>query len=137
LGSNAEGRVVIEGQHITLRELKELVRTARIAIDAAAPKIIDIQQAVAEAFGIRLIDMTSARRARSVARPRQVAMYLARQLTLKSLPQIGRAFGDRDHTTVMHAIKQVEILASLDPDFGERIVILRERLGVARDIVIG
>lgn len=128
---------MIEGQHITLRELKELVRTARIAIDAAAPKIIDIQQAVAEAFGIRLIDMTSARRARSVARPRQVAMYLARQLTLKSLPQIGRAFGDRDHTTVMHAIKQVEILASLDPDFGERIVILRERLGVARDIVIG
>ncbi|VAW04069.1 Chromosomal replication initiator protein DnaA, partial [hydrothermal vent metagenome] len=65
---------------------------------------------VADYFNIRLSDLLSARRARQVARPRQVAMYLAKQLTAKSLPDIGRQFGGRDHTTVMHAVKRIDEL---------------------------
>ena len=75
----------------------------RISID-------EIQTQVAEHYRIRKAEMTSARRAREVARPRQVAMYLSKQLTPKSLPDIGRRFGGRDHTTVIHAVKQIERL---------------------------
>ena len=75
----------------------------RISID-------EIQTQVAEHYRIRKAEMTSARRAREVARPRQVAMYLSKQLTPKSLPDIGRRFGGRDHTTVIHAVKQIEQL---------------------------
>ena len=69
--------------------------------------IEDIQKRVSSHFNIRVSDMHSARRARSVARPRQVAMYLAKQLTSRSLPEIGRKFGGRDHTTVMHSIDKI------------------------------
>ena len=72
--------------------------------------------------------MHSARRARSVARPRQVAMYLAKQLTARSLPEIGRKFGGRDHTTVMHAVKKVDELKGLDTGFAEDIELLRRML---------
>lgn len=71
------------------------------------PTIAAIQHRVSDHFGIRLIDMRSNRRARSVAWPRQVAMYLSRRLTVHSLPEIGREFGNRDHTTVMQAITRV------------------------------
>lgn len=81
----------------------------RIGID-------EIQRAVAARFHIPLFEMTSARRAREVARPRQIAMYLCRELTPRSLPQIGRHFGKRDHTTVMHACRQIERLSLIDPD---------------------
>ncbi|HEY0205081.1 MAG TPA: helix-turn-helix domain-containing protein, partial [Acetobacteraceae bacterium] len=73
-------------------------------------------------------DMSSARRARAVARPRQVAMYLAKQLTSRSLPEIGRKFGNRDHTTVMHAVKVVAELIETDADFSERVELLRRML---------
>jgi chromosomal replication initiator protein len=75
----------------------------RISID-------EIQTQVAEHYRIRKAEMVSARRAREVARPRQVAMYLSKQLTPKSLPDIGRRFGGRDHTTVIHAVRQIEKL---------------------------
>ena len=74
--------------------------------------IEEIQRKVAEHFNIRLTDMSSARRARAVARPRQVAMYLAKQLTQRTLPEIGRKFGNRDHTTVMHAVRKIEELTA-------------------------
>lgn len=80
-----------------------------------------IQQHVAASFGVPLRDMTSARRPRWIARPRQVAMYLARHLTRRSLPDIGRAFGNRDHTTVMYAVGQIDALMSQDVLFGERV----------------
>src|SRR5215217_3461917 len=76
--------------------------------------IEEIQKRVAEHYNIRLTDMSSARRARSVARPRQVAMYLAKHLTQRSLPEIGRRFGNRDHTTVMHAVSRVAELMAED-----------------------
>ena len=76
--------------------------------------IDEIQRKVAEYYAIKLSDMMSARRAREVARPRQVAMYLAKKLTPRSLPEIGRRFGGRDHTTVMHAVKRIDELRAVD-----------------------
>ena len=72
--------------------------------------------------------MASTRRARVVARPRQVAMYLAKQLTPRSLPEIGRKFGGRDHTTVMHAVKKIEELIASDNSLAEDVELLRRML---------
>ena len=74
-----------------------------------------IQKAVAEHFGLKQADLISERRARAVARPRQVAMWLAKQITTRSLPDIGRRFGGRDHTTVLHAVRRIESLKAEDP----------------------
>ncbi len=93
----------------------------RISID-------EIQTQVAEHFKIRKAEMTSARRAREVARPRQVAMYLSKQLTPKSLPDIGRRFGGRDHTTVIHAVKQIERLRASDAELDADIRLLTRQL---------
>jgi chromosomal replication initiator protein len=90
--------------------------------------IEEIQKRVAEHYSIRLADMHSARRARAVARPRQVAMYLCKQLTPRSLPEIGRKFGGRDHTTVMHAVRKIEELRAIDPNLSEDIELLRRSL---------
>jgi chromosomal replication initiator protein len=76
--------------------------------------IDEIQKRVSEHFKIRQAEMVSARRARVVARPRQIAMYLSKQLTPRSLPEIGRRFGGRDHTTVMHAVKRIDELRIAD-----------------------
>jgi chromosomal replication initiator protein len=76
--------------------------------------IDEIQRKVAEHYNLKLNDLLSQRRAREVARPRQVAMYLAKKLTPRSLPEIGRRFGGRDHTTVMHAVKRIEELRAAD-----------------------
>jgi chromosomal replication initiator protein len=89
--------------------------------------IEDIQRKVAEHFNIKLADMYSARRSRMVARPRQVAMFLAKRLTTLSLPEIGRKFGGKDHTTVMHAVKRIEELCLEDPHIREDVALL-ERL---------
>jgi chromosomal replication initiator protein len=75
----------------------------------------DIQKATAEHFGMKQADLLSERRTRAVARPRQAAMYLAKQLTTRSLPDIGRRFGGRDHTTVLHAVRRIEELKATDP----------------------
>lgn len=103
--------------------LQDLLRASdrRITID-------EIQKQVAEHYKVRIADMHSARRARAVARPRQVAMYLAKQLTSRSLPEIGRKFGGRDHTTVMHAVRKVEELIAEDPSFAQDVDILRRTL---------
>jgi chromosomal replication initiator protein len=117
------------GRPITLEsaqeELRDLLRSheRRVTID-------EIQRRVAEHYNIRLSEMTSERRARAVARPRQVAMYLAKQLTTRSLPEIGRKFGGRDHTTVIHAIRKVEELKGADPALAEDVELLRRMLQV-------
>ncbi|RST32154.1 chromosomal replication initiator protein DnaA [Sphingomonas ginkgonis] len=90
--------------------------------------IEEIQTKVAEHYNIRKAEMTSARRAREVARPRQVAMYLSKQLTPKSLPDIGRRFGGRDHTTVIHAVRQIEKLRASDPDIDAAVRMLTRQL---------
>jgi chromosomal replication initiator protein len=95
--------------------------------------VAEIQKQVAAAFEIPLSEMTSERRSREVARPRQVAMYLARKFTPRSLPMIGHQFGDRDHTTVMHAIRRVEELRANDAELNATIVGLERQLdGVAQ-----
>ena len=103
--------------------LHDLIRASdrRITIE-------DIQKRVAEHYNIKLAEMSSARRSRTVARPRQVAMYLAKQLTSRSLPEIGRKFGGRDHTTVMHAVKKIDELRELDHNFAEDVELLRRML---------
>jgi chromosomal replication initiator protein len=75
-----------------------------------------------------MAEMTSSRRARAVARPRQVAMYLSKQLTSRSLPEIGRKFGGRDHTTVIHAVKKIEELIESDSALAEDVELLRRML---------
>ncbi len=99
--------------------LSDLLRAneRRITID-------DIQRRVAEYYNLRLADLLSARRARVVARPRQVAMYLSKQLTTRSLPEIGRKFGGRDHTTVMHAVRRIEELKLSDTTIREDVDML-------------
>ncbi len=78
--------------------------------------IDEIQKAVSTHFDLKTIDLVSARRARAVARPRQIAMYLAKRLTTRSLPEIGRKFGGRDHSTVIHAVRRIEELRDSDRD---------------------
>ena len=90
--------------------------------------IEEIQKKVAEHFSIRLSDMSSPRRARAVARPRQIAMYLSKQLTSRSLPEIGRTFGGRDHTTVMHAVSRIETLMLEDSVIADDLELLKRNL---------
>ena len=119
--------VQLVGRDITLEsaqeELHDLLRSheRRVTID-------EIQRRVAEHFNIKLVEMTSDRRARIVARPRQVAMYLAKQLTTRSLPEIGRKFGGRDHTTVIHAVRKIDELMLTDPVLAEDVELLRRML---------
>ncbi len=88
----------------------------------------DIQKAVAEHFGLKQADLLSERRTRAVARPRQAAMYLAKQLTTRSLPDIGRRFGGRDHTTVLHAVRRIEELRAIDPTLAADIEAVARKL---------
>jgi len=115
------------GRRITLDMTQEcladLLRTAdrKVTID-------EIKRKVADHYNLRLSDLISARRARAVARPRQVAMFLAKTLTSKSLPEIGRGFGGRDHTTVIHAVRKVEQLRETDSQLADDIELLRRML---------
>jgi chromosomal replication initiator protein len=115
------------GRPITLEGAQEVLHDVLRAHDRRVT-IEEIQRKVAEHWNIRLADMSSARRARAVARPRQVAMYLAKQLTSRSLPEIGRKFGNRDHTTVMHAVSRVAELMDQDLEFAERVELLKRML---------
>ena len=90
--------------------------------------IEEIQRQVAEHYNIRLSDLVGPKRVRTFARPRQVAMYLCKQLTSRSLPEIGRRFGGRDHTTVMHGVKRIEELKVQDGQIAEDIEMLRRTL---------
>ena len=96
--------------------LQDLLRASdrRTTID-------QIQKKVAEHYNIRLTDMHSPRRSRSLARPRQIAMYLAKQHTTNSLPDIGRKFSNRDHTTVIHAVKKIEELIKKDNEIRQSV----------------
>ena len=115
------------GRAVSVESAQELLKDLLRANDRSVT-IEEIQRRVAEHYNIKLADMSSPRRARQVSRPRQIAMYLAKQLTTKSLPDIGRSFGGRDHTTVMHAVKKVEELATGDISFAEDIDLLKRML---------
>ncbi len=118
--------------HATLVGTPITVETAQLVLQDLLKSnnkkmtIEEIQKKVADHYNIRLTDMHSPRRSRSVARPRQVAMYLAKFITSRSLPEIGRKFGGRDHTTVMHAVKKIEELKQEDTNFNEDIELLKK-----------
>jgi chromosomal replication initiator protein len=114
-------------RQVTLETTQEVLHDILKAYDRRLT-IEEIQRKVAEHYNIRLTDMSSARRARAVARPRQVAMWLAKQLTQRSLPEIGRKFGNRDHTTVMHAVSRIAELMARDAAFAEDVELLRRML---------
>jgi chromosomal replication initiator protein len=120
-------QAVLVGRAITLDMAQDVLQDLLRAHERRVP-IEDIQRQVADHYQIRIADMHSARRARAVARPRQVAMYLAKLLTPRSLPEIGRKFGGRDHTTVMHAIRKIDELRVGDPVLCEAIETLRRML---------
>ncbi len=114
---------VIANAHFTGRPINiDLVREALkdlLALQDRLVSIDNIQRVVAEYYKIKVADLNSKRRSRSVARPRQVAMYLAKDLTNHSLPEIGDAFGGRDHTTVLHACRKIKELLDSDADIRE------------------
>lgn len=115
------------GRPITVEVVREILADLLRANDRKI-NIDEIQKAVAEHYNLRLTDMLSERRSRNIARPRQVAMYLAKQLTQRSLPEIGRKFSGRDHTTVIHAVKRIEDLRRTDSTLDEDITCLMRRL---------
>lgn len=95
---------------------------------ADPPKIELIQQVVARNFGVSKLDMISQRRTRDVVRPRQIAMYLAKTLTGKSFQEIGRCFGGRDHTTVIHAVTKIENRLTFDEDDRRDVALIKASL---------
>ena len=115
------------GRQVTLETTQDLLHDILRAHDRRVT-IDEIQKKVAEHHKVRVSDLSSSRRARTIARPRQVAMYLCKQLTERSLPEIGRKFGGRDHTTVMHAVRKVEELRQKDANFAEDVDLLQRML---------
>jgi len=118
----------LTGHPVTLemaeREVRDLIRPQ----EPKRVKIEDIQRIVARQYNVSRSDLLSSRRTANVVRPRQVAMYLAKTLTLRSLPEIGRRFGGRDHTTVLHAVRKIEGLVGNDVALAEEIEILKRQL---------
>jgi chromosomal replication initiator protein len=115
------------GREITLDLTQDCLADVLRASDRKIT-VEEIQRRVAEHFNIRLSDMIGPKRVRSFARPRQVAMYLCKQLTTRSLPEIGRRFGGRDHTTVMHGVRKIEELKAKDHQMAEDLELLRRAL---------
>jgi chromosomal replication initiator protein len=118
----------LTGQPVTMdlaeREIRDLIRPQ----EPKRVKIEDIQRVVARHYNVSRGDLLSSRRTANVVRPRQVAMYLAKTLTLRSLPEIGRRFGGRDHTTVLHAVRKIENLVGNDSSLAEEIESLKRQL---------
>jgi chromosomal replication initiator protein len=119
MGAEVSALSLDEAQNILRPHLRGAEK--RITID-------DIQKATSEHFGLRQADLISERRNRSVARPRQAAMWLAKQLTTRSLPDIGRRFGGRDHTTVLHAVRRIEALKADDAQLSRDLEALTRKL---------
>jgi chromosomal replication initiator protein len=116
------------GRPVTIEGAQDLLQDLLRANDRRVT-VEEIQRKVAEHYNIRLSDMHSPRRARMVARPRQIAMYLAKALTEHSLPEIGRKFGGRDHTTIMHGVSRIEELVISDRAIKEDVELLKRAIG--------
>ncbi len=115
------------GREITLDLTQDCLADILRASDRKVT-VEEIQRKVAEHYNIRLSDMIGPKRVRTIARPRQIAMYLAKQLTTRSLPEIGRRFGGRDHTTIMHGVRKIEELIPADRQLAEDLHLLRRLL---------
>ena len=134
-GRDLDGAVNRLMAHASLSNAPLTIETAEIAIrdlvrtrEPKRVKIEDIQKLVASHFNVSRADILSSRRTAVVVRPRQIAMYLSKTLTLRSLPEIGRRFGGRDHTTVLHAVRKIEGLTQTEPSVSEEIELLKRML---------
>jgi chromosomal replication initiation ATPase DnaA len=107
------------------REIRDFLRGS---LEPRRVKIDDIQQAVARRYNCTRADLLSPQRTHDIVRPRQIAMYLAKHLTLQSLPEIGRRFGGRDHTTILHAVRKIEDLVKSDPALAREIEELKREI---------
>lgn len=116
-----------------------LVEPTEPPVDAVRVPWIDridikrITQVVADHYGVTRIDMYSQRRTAKIVLPRQIAMYLAKTVTLRSLPDIGRRFGGRDHTTVLHAVRKIKALEASNPDVAANIAAIKASMGIRND----
>ena len=119
--------VTLVGRTVNLEIAEDLLQDLLRASDRRTT-VDQIQKKVAEHYNVKMSDMHSSRRSRNIARPRQIAMFLSKNLTTRSLPEIGRKFGGRDHTTVIHAIKKVKELVKNDSSLSEDIEILTRSL---------
>ncbi|NBT85558.1 MAG: chromosomal replication initiator protein DnaA [Alphaproteobacteria bacterium] len=115
------------GRSISIDTTQEVLRDLLRSNDRRIT-IEDIQKRVCEFYNIKISDLLSSRRLQNIARPRQVAIYLSKLLTSKSLPEIGRKFGGRDHTTVLHSVRKVQEFCQSDREFANDIDILRRSL---------
>ena len=118
----------LSGRPITVELADEVIRDLIRPADPRRIRVEDILRIVAKHYGVSRADLLSSRRTANVVRPRQIAMYLAKTLTLRSLPEIGRRFGGRDHTTVLHAVRKIEGLVSGDKVLAEEIEVLKRML---------
>ena len=118
----------LTGHPVTMEMAERAVRDLVRPQDPKRVKIEDIQRTVARQYNVSRADLLSSRRTANVVRPRQIAMYLAKTLTLRSLPEIGRRFGGRDHTTVLHAVRKIEGLVGSDSTLAEEIELLKRLL---------
>ena len=121
-------RVTLTGAALTVEMAEDAIRDLVRTREPKRVKIEDIQKLVATHYNVSRADILSSRRTATVVRPRQIAMYLAKVLTLRSLPEIGRRFGGRDHTTVLHAVRKIEGLAGKDGSLSEEIELLKRML---------
>lgn len=115
------------GRSITLESTQDVLTDLLRSYDRKVT-LDDIQKKICEHYAVKIAELHGARRSRNIVRPRQIAMYLSKKLTTRSLPDIGRAFGGRDHTTVLHAVRQVEQLMKTDAGIAEDIDTLRRSL---------
>jgi chromosomal replication initiator protein len=113
--------VTLISAEITLRDLVGAREPRRVRIE-------DIQRVVSRHYNVSKADLLSARRTRTIVRPRQIAMYLAKVLTPRSLPEIGRRFGGRDHTTVLHAVRKIEGMIEGDKTLADEIELLKRMI---------
>ncbi|MEP0231923.1 chromosomal replication initiator protein DnaA [Roseibium sp.] len=111
-------------QEMAEMTLRDLIRSS----EPRRVKIEDIQRVVSKHYNVTKADLLSARRTRTIVRPRQIAMYLAKVMTPRSLPEIGRRFGNRDHTTVLHAVRKIEELARGDHGLAQELELLKRML---------
>ena len=121
-------RATLTGATLTVEMAEDAIRDLVRTREPKRVKIEEIQKLVANHYNVSRADILSSRRTATVVRPRQIAMYLSKVLTLRSLPEIGRRFGGRDHTTVLHAVRKIEGLSTKDTSLSEELELLKRML---------
>jgi hypothetical protein len=121
----------VEPQNLVITKLEQKIKELENALDGKDPGRVWVKHVirlVCKHYNISRADILSSRRSQGIVRPRQVAFYLCKELTGRSLPEIGRKFGDKDHTTVLHGVRKIEQLIANDPEFASEVAFLRNKL---------